>query len=432
MMAIAMPSSTRRARSIERAVAVAGALLALAGCGSKHEERASAPPVVQTSVARQGTIHASEQLAGIVAPYLNVAVQSSLSEPADSVNVQEGDRVNRGQVLAQLDTADLRATLDADLATAASNRANTSHDVYQGNLSISQGVDSLRGAEAGVTQAQANLQRDQTDLARYRQLVGSGYIAEQQVAQQATTVRDDEQALRSAVAVLSSARSNVTANGTLESNGLQATTVQQSRATEQVALAQAEQVRVQIGKATIVSPIDGVVVNRNLNPGEYPGTRQLFTLQQVDPIYAVLRGSGAQVAELGTGQSATIVASDLRGRRLSGTVVGVLNQIAPGSTDFQVKVLLRNPDGKLRPGMAVAANVNLPAVNGLRIPSTAFTDDNRDAVLTVAADGTVKTARVAELGDDGKTAVVSGLESGTRVISDGQTSVGNGEKVAIR
>jgi multidrug efflux pump subunit AcrA (membrane-fusion protein) len=136
-------------------------------------------------------------LAGIVAPYQNVAIQSSLTEPADSVDVQEGDRVGRGEVLARLDTADLQASLDADLATAASDRASTTHNVYQGGLSISQGVDVLRSAESAVTQAQANLQRDRTDLARYRQLVGAGYIAEQQVAQQQTTVRDDEQALRS-------------------------------------------------------------------------------------------------------------------------------------------------------------------------------------------------------------------------------------------
>ncbi len=52
----------------------------------------------------------------------------------------------------------------------------------------------------------------------------------------------------------------------------------------------------QIAKATITSPIDGVVVNRNINPGEYPGNREIFTLQQVDPIYAVLHASSEQVA----------------------------------------------------------------------------------------------------------------------------------------
>jgi hypothetical protein len=82
--------------------------------------------------------------------------------------------------------------------------------------------------------------------------------------------------------------------------------------------------------------------------------------------------------------------------------------------------------------MAVEGNVDLPAVQGVRVPVTAFTDDSRSQVMVVADDGTVKTAKVSELGDDGKTAVVSGLEAGARVISDGNTSVGNGQKVAVR
>ena len=62
------------------------------------------------------------------------------------------------------------------------------------------------------------------------------------------------------------------ANGSsLSAPGLQQSSVAQAKAQEEVALAQAQQIRVSISKATIISPIDGVVVNRNLNPGEYPG-----------------------------------------------------------------------------------------------------------------------------------------------------------------
>ena len=80
--------------------------------------------------------------------------------------------------------------------------------------------------------------------------------------------------------------------------GLQSSAVQQSAAQEQVAISQADQVRVQIAKAAIVSPINGVVVNRNINPGEYPGNREIFTLQQVDPIYAVLHASSEEIARI--------------------------------------------------------------------------------------------------------------------------------------
>jgi multidrug efflux pump subunit AcrA (membrane-fusion protein) len=412
-------------------VAAGFIVLASTGCSGQSPAHAPQAPVVQTVLATSGTIHPHEQLAGLVAPYQNVAIESTLTEPADEVTVQEGDVVHSGELLAQLDTADLRAALAADLATAASDRANTTHTVFAGGLSISQGIDAVTSAQTALSQAQANLTRDQTDLTRYRQLLANGYVSAQQVQQQETTVRDDQQAEGAAQAALAGARSNVTANGTLSSNGLQASSVAQSQATEQVALANAQQERVLIAKASILSPIDGIVVNRNLNPGEYPGSRQIFTLQQVDPIYAVLRGSGSQVADIAAGSSATIVSSDLR-RQFKGRVVGVLNEVTPGSTDFQVKVLLQNPAGRLRPGMIVTANVNLPATSGVRVPVTAFTDDNHDAVMIVTGGGTVKTVQVSERSTDGATSVVGGLQAGARVISDGQTSIGDGEKVALQ
>jgi hypothetical protein len=68
----------------------------------------------------------------------------------------------------------------------------------------------------------------------------------------------------------------------------------------------------------------------------------------------------------------------------------------------------------------------------VQIPETAFTNDSHDSVMVVAKDGTVATAHVSETSDDGKNAIVAGLPAGTRVISDGQTSVGDGEKVAVR
>lgn len=405
--------------------------LALAGCG-KTAPKAQPPPYVATDLAQQGSIRPIEMLPGIIAPYQNVAIQSTLSEPADAVNVQEGDPVHKGELLAQLDTADLVAALNNDLATADSAKANTLHSTYQGSLSIDQGVDALRSAQSALRQADETLTRDTIDLGRDRQLVTQGYVAEQTYRDQITTVRNDQQAVKAAQAALSSAQSNVSANGTLASGGLQSSSIAQARAQAEAALAQAQQERVQIAKASIYSPIDGVVVNRNFNQGEYPGNRQLFTLQQVDPVFAILRGSGAQIAQIANGASATVAASDLHGAPLHGTVIGVLNQIAPGSTDFQVKVLLANHQGRLRPGMAVVGHIDLPVARGVLIPTTAFTDDNHTQILTVSAENVVRTAAVREVADDNRTSVVTGIPPGTRVVRDGQTSVGDGQKVAIR
>jgi len=359
-------------------------------------------------------------MSGLVAPYENVAIQSTLTEPADSVNVQEGDHVRKGEVLAQLDTADLVAEYNSDIATAKSDAANTSHTVYSGVETITQGVQGLKSA-------QANLYRDTRIMNRDGALYRQGYVSQEQYEEDQATVRDDAAILKSDIAT-------VQANGpNLNAPGLQQSSVAQAKAQEQVALAQAQQIKVSIEKAAIISPIDGVVVNRNLNPGEYPGTREIFTLQQVSPIYAILRGSADQVAGIHAGATATITTDDSSGpRKFTGTVVGVLNEIQPGSTQFQVKVVLPNPDESLRPGMAVSGGVELPGVRGIVVPTTAFTDDNHDAVQTVQSDDTLKTVSVNEVASDGKNSVITGVNSGTRVVDNGQSSLGDGEKISLR
>ncbi|HTX03839.1 MAG TPA: efflux RND transporter periplasmic adaptor subunit [Candidatus Acidoferrales bacterium] len=408
------------------------ALFALVGC-AKPAKPVAQTPFVATSIASSGTVNPNEPLPGLIAPYQNVAIQSTLTEPADAVYVNEGDRVRKGEVIAVLDTADLVAQLQSDIATAHADAANTTHTVYQGKLSISQGVDTLNGASAAVQQAEKTLAFDSLTLKRDQQLLASGFIAQQTVDQQETLVHNDQQTLRSAQASQSSAQSNVQANGSsIASPGLQQSAIEQSRAQEAQALANARQVQVSIDKAKIVSPVDGVVVNRNLNPGEYPGTRQIFTLQQVNPLYAVLQASGEQVAQIAMNAHATISVSDLGGRKVSGPVVGILNQIVPGSTNFEVKVQLDNSRGKLRPGMAILGTVDLPPVEGVRVPVTAFTSPNRDRILSVDDQGLVHTVHVVEVADNGQLAVVRGVPAGTRVVTDGQSSVGDGEKVAIK
>jgi HlyD family secretion protein len=415
-----------------RAVALTSALaVALTGCAQKPAPPKPPPPTVTTSVAVAGSVTPVQTLPGIIAPYQNVAIQSTLSEPADSVAVQEGDHVRRGQLLAQLDTADLQATLQADLASASSDAANTSHLQYAGSLAITQGVNGVSQAQALITQAKKTLATDSANLQRDQQLYSNGYVALQVLQQQQTLVANDQQTVRNDEAALDSAKSTVKANGTLGGPGLQTTSIQQSAATEQYALSQANQVRVQIAKARITSPVDGVVVNRALNPGEYPGTRQLFTVQQTDPVFAIVRGSGQQIAKLRVGAPADVLISDLRQKPFRGTVAAVLNQINPGSTNFIVKVVLSNPDGAIRAGMAVASNVSMPTLRGIRIPTTAFVDDTHSSVMVVR-NGVVSTAKVHDMGGDGTNSVVSGLVPGMRVIADGQSGYSDGQQVAVR
>jgi len=444
-----------------RAAALAfAALVALAACGEKKANNFVRPVAqVPVAVAQDGAVTPKSSMGGLIVAYQNVAIQSSLTEPTDAVNVNEGDHVTRGEVLAKLDTADLDAELKSDLGTAASDKAKADQAYDQAGLTIVQNSNTINSERAALRQAQYTLKRDSLDLSRYAQLVKNGYISQQQYDQQQTLVQNDRQAIDAAEVGLQNQVSQVKANGTT-STGLQGAAVASALADEQTALGLADQVRASIAKATIVSPVDGIVVNRNLNPGEYPGTRQIFTLQETDKVYAVLNGSGAQIVGVQVGSPALITASDLPGRRIAGKVAGVLNSVTPGQTNFVVKALLQNPTGILHPGMVVAGTVAKPTTHGIVIPSTAFLDDQDSTVQIIdesqatpaktgvppvppdaagasgthahgghQANGIVKTVSVVKLADDGHSAVVTGIASGTKVVANGQLGLNDGQAV---
>ncbi len=421
-MARALPHPARRL------IVVCAVSALVTGCGqSQRPPGQTGNAIVPVVAASFGAVIPKTTLSGTIAPLQNVGITSTLAEPAGAVDVQEGDRVRRGELLAQLDTADLRAQLAADIASAQSSRAKATQTYDQAGLTISQNSNTVNAARSAVRQAQVTLANDRLTLQRDAGLLRQGYIAQSQYDQVLTTVKNDQQAVAAAQVTLQNDVSQVQTNGTT-SSGLQGANVAAAQADVQTALAQADQVRVQIAKAAIVSPIDGVVVNRNLNPGEFPGTRTIFTLQETDRVYAVLNGAGSQVVGVRNGSPVDVTSDLLPGKHTRGTVVGVLNAVQPGSTNFVLKVLLDNARNTLRPGMVVTATATLPGASGVRVPVTAFLDTT-NSTLQVVRDGTAQTVHVTMIAADDKAAVVTGLPAGSMVISNGQLGIADGQRV---
>jgi HlyD family secretion protein len=395
------------------------AATALAGCGPRQSVASRpAPPATPTVVAQQGTVQPAEVLPGTIAPFQNVAISNTLAEPASAVLVQEGQAVQRGEVLAVLATDDLRANLEALRKAYVQAQTHVAQMRYQGNLAILQGGDQVQSARAALQQAQATLAQAQADYARDKDLFNQGAIAQQTLQQQATVVTTDAKAVQSAEGTLASAIANQQVNGTTQS-GLQAANIANAIAAAQSAEAQADQVRAQIAKATIISPVDGIVVNRNLNPGEYPGTRTLFILQHIAIVYAMLNAASGQTLRIPLGAAVQVSGQTLGTRTFQGRVVAVLDQVMPGSTNFTVKVEIPNPDHVLRSGMAVLGKITLPPVSGVAIPATAFVDDSRTSVVAMRA-GRPQVVPVRQIATDGTTSIVSGLAPGERIIPNGQ------------
>lgn len=409
-------------------------LVALGGCGrSSNRMRAGfggppSPAPIPTAIAHQASVHPTLVIAGIIAPLQNVAISSSLSEPADSVTVNEGDHVRASQVIAVLDTTDLRAQYESQLRTAASDDAKVAQARYTAQLNYGQNPQQVTQARQALAQAQHTLALDQLTLQRDQQLLSQGYLQQQTVDQQRTTVSNDQAAVRSTQAALNSAITNLQVNGTPQ-QGLQVANIQSAIADAASARAAAEQTRAMIVRATITSPVDGIIINRNLNPGEYPAGRTLFTIQELSHVYAELNASSTDIFRIKNGATVQLRAGgDQSGHVYTGKVVAVLGQVQPGSTNFTVKALVQNPGEVLQAGVPVTGTIDLPSTAGIGIPVTSFLDDTRSTIM-VAQRGVAKLAHVRELASDGTTSIVTGLPQGARVISDGQLGLVDGQSL---
>jgi len=439
-------------RVIRAGIALALAAVVLGACshgakgGRAGGRMQSSPNPIPTAAAKQTTLHGTDTISGVISPFQNVAITSALSEPADSVTVLEGDHVHAGQVIAVLDTADLRAelaqaqaTIVADQRTAESDDAKVAQSRYTATLNIGTGNDNVSSARAALAQAQTTLKNDTLNLQRDQQLVGNGYVAQQTVDQQQTLVNNDAAAVRTAQANLQTAITNQSVNGN-GTSGLQQATIQSAIADARAAHAAVDQARAtalqyqtMIAKATITSPVDGVIVNRNMNPGEYPGSRTIFTIQELDKVYAQLNASSSDTFAIPVGSTVAMNVSGAGTQTYTGKVVAVLGQVSPGSTNFTVQVLIQNADGKLQSGLPVTANIALPSVSGLGIPTTAFLDDTHTTVMLAddeLTDVVAKTVKVHEVSTDGTTSIVTGLKAGDAVVSNGQLGLTDGQSLA--
>lgn len=409
------------------------ALVLAAGCSSGKSAGArpspSPAPYVATVVVERGTIHPTLQIAGVITPYRQVGIAADLSEPIADVDVQEGDHVKAGQTLAHLVTNDLEAQLASARRITAEDVAKYDQTAYQTNATNAQDEAAIRTAQASVHQAEVNLAGAETDLKRYEDLEAQGYLAPQTVDQQRTTVSSDTAAVNSAQAALNQAVANAAANGSGNDAGVQQAELESARETADAAQATVEQLRRQIARATIVSPVDGVVDAVNANPGEYPAERELFTIEQVSSVYALLPTSTAQVVQIPIGAPASITVSGSP-QINQGKVTAVLDELQPGTTNFTVKVLVPNGNGRLHAGMPVTGDLTLPPVSGLEIPVSAFIDDTHSSVYVVD-NGVAKTVDVHDVRDDGTNAIVTGLAAGSRIVSDVDSAdVGNGDRVS--
>jgi membrane fusion protein (multidrug efflux system) len=245
------------------------------------------------------------------------------------VLVKHNQPVRRGDPLIRIDPEEF----DARVASAAADLADAQAAVMAAQAAfVSQAAEerlaaaNVHAARTTIQSADAQSERAQADRRRYEALVASGSVARRDADQfRATAISalSDAEHSRAELAVSQSQAGAVAARrATLAANLAQAQAAV-GRAQAALDLARQDQ-----GHTVIRAPIDGVVGDRQVEPGDYvqPGTR-LLTLVPIRSLYVTANFKETQVDRMLVGQKATIEVDALPGRALKGEV----ESFAPGS-----------------------------------------------------------------------------------------------------
>jgi HlyD family secretion protein len=331
----------------------------------------------------------------------------------ESIALREGDLVKQGQVIAQLDDAELKAQLEGakarlNAAQQQVNQARLQIDVIQSQiqeaqLNLRQSSDNATGkinqaqasvaaaqaelaqTEAQVQQAKAEKQLAQADRDRYQSLLQNGVIPQQQFDQSQTKLDTAQANLQASLATVEAAQKQVNVaegeltqaqtssfNPEINTAKIAGLNKQLAQAQAQLEVAIAEVANVKAAQAEILakledlkilSPINGVVLTRTSEPGEVISTgTTLMTLVNLNNVY--LRGylPEGEIGMVRVGQTAKVFLDSAPDRPLNATVSQIDSQASftPENIYFKsdrvtqvfgLKLKIKNSHGFAKPGM---------------------------------------------------------------------------------
>ncbi len=302
-----------------------------------------------------------------------------------AVTVSNTQTVKRGQVLMRLDDADLQiavAQAEADLAGAERRYGQTAAtgDALQAQANA-RGAD-IGAARAQLLLAQGNLDRAQIDYQRRQALVAAGAVSGDEVTAATNALRTARANV--AIAQAGIAQATATRASALEdraaNTALTRGTTRDNAPEVLAARAKLRQARLDLSRAVVRAPIDGVISQRNVQIGQRlaPGTAAMVIVP-VDQLYVDANYKEGQLQHVRVGQHATLI-SDLHGDDVvyHGRVVGLAGGTgassalipAQNATGNWIKVVQRLPvrialdpkelrDHPLRVGLSMEAEIDI-------------------------------------------------------------------------
>jgi len=351
----------------------------------------------------RGDIARAVVATGKIQPLATVEVKSKASGIVKKIYLDYGDTVKAGQVLVELDREQLEANVREARATlqAAQAAEEAAEATYQRNLVDAEGPD--------VPFLKNSLERAQ-------QLYKDGLIAK-------SVLEDADKAYQLGLNKQLSAERNTAISR-----------AEMARAKAQVAQTQAalERAEEDLRNSTITSPIDGLVLSRDVQVGDAVSSilvlgsqaTLVMTLGDVSDVYVLGKVDEADIGKVYLGQGTRIVVESFKDKKFEGKVTKVspLGKEKDNVTTFEVRVSIHNPSGQLKANMSANAEIILEEKKGvLLIPEAAaiYNKDRNASVEVPDAKGEKGRRKVAVrlgISNGVKTELVSGLSEKQKVI----------------
>ena len=366
---------------------------------------AKGPSIDPNKIAKvtRGDVARSVVATGDIQPITKVEAKSKASGIVEKLFVDINNRVKKGQPLAQLDQQEIQAQVDAQRAQLASSEANVS--TYEANIE-----------QDKVNAAAPDLAMYKTTLDRNLAMQKEGIVSRQ-------TLDDANRDYLAALTKRDSAQAQV---------GVDTAKLRQARAQVLQSQASLKQLEEQLSYTTIVAPMDGVILSRDVEIGDAVssilvlGSTATLVMTEGDTSEVYVQGKvdEADIAHVYMGQPARIKVESFRDRLFYGKVT----KIAPmgvekdNVTTFEVRVSINNPQGELKANMTANAEILMDEHKGvLTVPENAVIYDNqKNASVQVPdkgqKDGTRKVGVTVGLSNGTLTEIVSGLKEGAQVV----------------
>lgn len=318
-----------------------------------------------------------------------------------SVGVDLGTYVQKGQVIAQLDSGDARLRLEQ--AQAALAQANSSVVQAEARIGLRPGQRFDPAQVAEVKAAKAAYDLAEKNLRRYEQLLESGDISrsayDQQRAQR-DQLREQHQA------VLTQANQSYAA-------------VQTARAGAQAAQVTVQQAQKGIRDVTIYSPISGYVTERAADVGEFVSTSsKVATVARTNPLRVRIDIPEQAIATVHAGQSVSVSVSTYPDRSFAGHVARVSPSVSAQSRTLTVEAEVDNGENLLKPGQFATIRVLLAQSDpAILVPVRAVRTDGTTSRVFVIQDGFARERLVATGRQDGDLIEIKGNVSAGELVA---------------